>query len=776
MAQYDVDLRDYWRILSKRKGIIILMVLLVGLCSYGFAKFREPTPLFKTQSALKIDRFANLAQIFTGGYWRQAENIDTHAYIITSFPVLAQTARELGWIPQKVSGEEIRTNPTYLAEVQRLKKIVEAEPQEGTNIINIQVVSENAVEAAKIANAFAGAYRAYNIREKNKKTFETKAFIEEQLGVTSDKLRLAEQELQAFKEANGLIALDAQTQNTLNKLYSIESDYEKTKQERVEIETHLSNIRSGKGRASLLKANGFATPEGSPLHSLKAQLSELSIKRQTLLINLTTKHPQVREMDDQIRAVITEISRELKSLLNSYKSREEDLLQRLEAVRKENLTLPEKGLHLIRLKREVDLQESLYSQLKGKYQETLIQESGRVEEVAIVKPAVVPEKPFNIPSKLVIVITGLALGLIVGIVLAFMAELLDTSIGSIEDVEDLLGVPVLGLIPHLWPDPKGKKGKNQAELHSSRENRMKDLITHFDPQSTGAEAFRGLRTNLQFLRLEKQGKLFLITSSFIQEGKTFNTVNLALSLAQAGNKILLVDGDLRRPLVHKVFGLNREPGITDVVLGNYQWGEVTNTISDLMLGDFKIDDILLTPGMDNLHILTAGVLPPNPTEILNSSRFQQFLHEARAQYDFIFIDSPPVLPVADPAELAPLVDGVFLVYTVGRIGRGVLKRAKSTLDNVEANILGVIMNRVKADAGPEYLQYHNQYYYKSDEPIGTPGKSRKHKRPEPEGTKATRLSRLVSVSALAATVIMVTLGFFWPDLHTHLPSWLSVLK
>ena len=776
MAQYDVDLRDYWRIFSKRKSIIILMVLLVGLCSYGFAKFREPAPLYKAQSALKIDRFANLAQIFTGGYWRQAENIDTHAYIITSFPVLAQTARELGWIPERVKSEEIRTNPTYLAAVQRLKNIVEAEPQEGTNIINIQVESENAEEAAKIANAFAGAYRGYNIREKNKKTFETKAFIEEQLRVTSDKLKLAEQDLQAFKENNGLIALDAQTQNTLTKLYSIESEYEKTKQERVEMETHLSNIRSGKGRASLLKSNGFATPEGSPLQRLKAQLSDLSIKRQTLLINLTPKHPQVREVDDKIGAVIIEISRELKSLLDSYQSREDDLLQRLEALKQENLTLPEKGLQLIRLKREVDLQESLYSQLKGKYQETLIQESGRVEEVAIVKPAVVPEKPFNIPSKLVIVVTGLALGLIVGIVLAFMAEMFDTSMGSIEDVEELLKVPVLGLIPLLWDDTRGKKSKKHVELPSSREDRMKDLITHFDPQSMGAEAFRGLRTNLQFLRLEKKGKLFLITSSFIQEGKTFNSVNLALSLAQAGNKILLVDGDLRRPLVHKVFGLDSEPGITDVVLGNYQWTEVTNTISDLMLGEFKIDDILLTPGMDNLHIMTAGVLPPNPTEILNSSRFQQFLHEAREEYDFIFIDSPPVLPVADPAELAPLVDGVFLVYTVGKIGRGVLKRAKSTLDNVEANILGVIMNRVKADTGPEYLQYHNQYYYKSDEPVGKPGKSRKRNKPEPEATETTRMTRMVGGGALTAAVIMVTLGIFWSNLQSHLPAWLTALR
>ena len=135
---------------------------------------------------------------------------------------------------------------------------------------------------------------------------------------------------------------------------------------------------------------------------------------------------------------------------------------------------------------------------------------------------------------------------------------------------------------------------------------MRDLVTHFKPESMGAEAFRALRTNLQFLRLETKGKIFLITSSFVQEGKTLNIVNLALTMAQAGNKVLLIDADLRKPMVHKVFGLTETPGITDYVLGNYQAKEICNTISDVMLGEFGIDNILKNPGMDNLHIVTAG--------------------------------------------------------------------------------------------------------------------------------------------------------------------------
>jgi capsular exopolysaccharide synthesis family protein len=244
----------------------------------------------------------------------------------------------------------------------------------------------------------------------------------------------------------------------------------------------------------------------------------------------------------------------------------------------------------------------------------------------------------------------------------------------------------------------------------------------------GTEAFRALRTNLQFLRVEKKGKTFLITSAFVQEGKTVNAINLALIMAQAGHKVLLVDADLRKPLVNKYYGLPIGPGLTDYVLGNYHWQEVTNTISDIMLGDFGIDDILKTPGMDTLHIITAGTKPPNPSEILTSDRFKTFLTEVGNSYDFIFIDAPPVMPVADASDIATLVDGVILVYMTGKIGRGVLKRVKGNLDNVDANLTGVILNKVKSDAGPEYYQYHSYYYYGNEPEVKKGKKVKKGKR------------------------------------------------
>ena len=756
MAQYDVDLRDYWRIVKKRRTIIVLLVVLVGLCSYGFAKLQEPRPQYKAASAIKIESKSSLASVLMGGIWNQGENMITHAYIVASFPVLAQTAEMLGWLPRKISQTDIRKSKKHLAVIQRLKSLITAEQEAGTNIINIQVISPNPRESELVANTVAKAYRQYNIQEKNRKTIETKAFIEKQLELTSKKLKQAEHELQIFKEGYALVAIDEQTKNLLTRIYLAESEHGKIRLERRQVSSQLRMVKKMNIKApDNLMGALFVADANSPVFGLKEKLSDLLLKRQTLLIHLTEKHPKVIEIDDQIQAVIQEAQKELVAQLQGLKTQEANILLNLHQLKKENQTIPEKALHLVRLQREVDLQATLYSQLKTKHQETLIQESGQVEEVSIVRPAVLPDDPFNIPSKLIIVVTGTIMGLILGVVLAFGVEVFDTSMGTIEDVEESLQVPVLGVIPYLGKEDKMDKGVTEKI-------RARDLIAHYDPKSLAAEAFRSLRTNLQFMSLEIKGKSFLVTSSFVQEGKTLNVVNLALSVAQTGDKVLLIEADLRKPLIHKNFGLSKEPGLTDYVLGNYDWEEVINNISDVMLGDFEMDEILRTPGLDNLHILTAGTRPPNPTEILSSERFCEFLKEVRQQYDYIFIDAPPVLPVADATEIAPLVDGVVLVYTVGRIGRGVLKRAKSTLDNVDAKVLGVIMNNVKPEVGPDYFRYHAQHYY---------GPEKESKSKEQTGVK-NLLQRLLPSSpggkylpivAIIIALALLAIGVFWKD-------------
>jgi len=242
-------------------------------------------------------------------------------------------------------------------------------------------------------------------------------------------------------------------------------------------------------------------------------------------------------------------------------------------------------------------------------------------------------------------------------------------------------------------------------------------------------------------------------------------INVALSMAQAGERVLLVEADLRKPTIHRMFGLSREPGLTDYVLGNYHWKDIINNITDVMLGDFDIDEILHTQGLDNLHIVTAGTSPPNPSEILRSSRFHDFIKTVYDNYTFIFIDAPPILPVADATEIAPMADGVILVYKVGQIGRGVLKRAKAALDNINAKVLGVILNNVKPEVGPDYFKYQAHYYY-------GPPKEKKQKKMKPPDVKGVLQfvkklipsGKVVPLIAAIGALTLLLIGLFWNTL------------
>lgn len=765
MAQYDVDLRDYWRIIRKRKIAILLMVVFVSASSYGFAVIKEPVPLYKATCSVKIERATNLIGLLTGAYWTEGGNITTQAVLITSYPVLEKAVRLLEGLPPDAEGVSEPRPKTADAKISRLKAMTKAEPEVGTNIVNILTESTVPREAAEAANAVAEAFRQYNIQEKNRQTFDTRAFIEEQLRATSLRLQQAEEALRAFKESNTLVEVQGQSMASLSEMGAAEADAARLRQQKETALAQLAAIEKTQDRPEALQGAYFPEQTNTVFSELSGRLHDLLLKRRALLVDFTEKHASVIEVNGEIQGILEAIKKELRTLIANLEKSEADALGKAERLRQQTRSFPEKALEMVRLQRDVALQETLYTQLKTKHQETLIQQSGRVEEVTIIRPAMVPSQPVNLPSKMMIVATGVVLGLLLGVIYTFIAETLDTSIGTIEDVETLLGVPVLGVIPSLDQEDQAKGGSHKT----SASLRSRYLLAHYDPKSLPAESFRTLRSNLQFLRMSHQAKAFLMTSSFVQEGKTFNVVNLALSLAQAGERVLLVEADLRKPIIHRMFGLGKVPGLTDYVLGNYRWQDIRNTISDIMLGDLSLEEILRTPGLDNLSILAAGTTPPNPSEILGSERFALFIKEAAQDYDVILVDAPPVLPVADATEMAPLVDGVIMVYRVGKIGRGVLKRAKSSLDNINAKVFGVILNHVKPEIGPDYFRYHTQYYYKApekresgtkDKIIGWLDKLKKR-------VRALQTKQLIVFLLLLA---LIAAGLFWDDLARWVPG------
>jgi uncharacterized protein involved in exopolysaccharide biosynthesis len=646
MAKYDINLRDYWRIIRKRRMIVILSAVFFTIASFLFSLINTPEPLYTATSAVKVEQATDLTTLLLGTVsWTSWDNVATQAVIITSFPVFEESARQMGLIPENVPSGQIRSTRKYLQVVNGLKSKIATEQEGNTNIINITATSPNATEAALLANTVAEVYRQNNVNERNKKVRETREFIEKQLGVVESRLQQAEKNLRSYEQSTKLVAIDAQTTAVIDRLVSLENEVAELQQKRLEAKRQLGLLQQFLDGKQSVSQEAFYVENPSPqLAKLTAKFRDLSLRREVLLNDYTEEHPAVDSVDAELFNVLSEMDKELRSMLATMESRLRDLSKRLEAARDQAMAIPDSVLILARLRRDVEVNGDLLAQLKGKYQEVMIQESGLIEEVKVIKPALEPSHPINRPKTLLNTVTGGIIGLVVGLVLALIVETMDTSLGTIEDVEEILGIPVLGVIPSIEEFAVGEKGEDDAKT------KVGPLVTHFAPRSPVSEAYRSLRTNLQFIRTDKKAKAYLITSSSLQEGKTYNVVNLSLSLAQAGEKVLLIDGDLRRPTVHRIFGLQRQPGLTDYIVGTGEleprpentvefdmnltfnsvykingWEKVTNTIIDLMLGEFGIDDILKTPGLDNLHVINAGQGLLNPAEILRSPRFKEFL-------------------------------------------------------------------------------------------------------------------------------------------------------
>ena len=294
-------------------------------------------------------------------------------------------------------------------------------------------------------------------------------------------------------------------------------------------------------------------------------------------------------------------------------------------------------------------------------------------------------------------------------------EALDTSIGTIEDVEAYLEVPVLGIIPHV--DRTEVKEAILTEHHFSDRDHVlsgdTQLPTHFLPRSAWAESYRALRTNIQFLNVDQEPQTILISSALAEEGKTTTIVNLGIAMAQMGKSVLLVDADLRRPKIARTFGLSSEPGLTEIILGHVDWREAVRMITDIMTGEMGMEEAMSYPGLEQLNIITSGTIPPNPSELLSHPRLPKLVSEFKEEYDTILFDSAPIIPATDAAVLGTQLDGMMLVYQVGKVARGSLKRAKVQMENVKTRVFGVVLNELRLDISPDFQgMRHKDKYYK----------------------------------------------------------------
>ncbi len=714
MAQYEMNLRDYWRIIRRRRVVILVCASLMALFSFWFAA--QKVPIYQATAGIKFEQSTSLTGLLVEVLsFSSADTIETQAVVIKSFPILEHVARRVGKLAETLSPEVVRESRAYTSVIDALGSRIRTARVANTSIIDITVTSTNPREAKDLANTVVDVYREYQSRLRNGRIIEARQFIEQRIKEVDGRLKDGEEAVWAFREANRIIAPGAESQILLSLFTQLRGDIERTRLQRNELELAAARLSRQDGTIGPGGERVFVDSAGPAMTRLQGSLVELLLERNNLALEVTESHPRLQAIDDRIREVRREMTREVAAQITVLRSREELLNRQIGELFQRNREIPTVELALQRLNRETKVNEDLLSLLKSRHQEALIKEAEKIEEVTLIRPATEPGAPISGETANTVLV-GAIIGLILGLVLAFVQETLDTSIGTIEDVESYLEVPVLGIIPHI--DSREiierllERRPELASLDADALARHALMVTHFDPKSPVSEAYRTLRTNIQFATMERPAKLFVVTSSTLQEGKTTTIVNLALTMAQMGQKTLLVGANLRRPSLYKIFGIEREPGLTDVILGNNRWEECVRTVADILMGRFEMEDIMMAPGLDNLHILTSGTIPINPSELLSAPQMSELLRQFREQYDIVLFDTPPVLPVADAVILAAQVDGVILVYQVGKVGRLVLKRAKVHLENAKAKVWGVVLNDVRAEVSgyATYTHYYTHYY------------------------------------------------------------------
>jgi capsular exopolysaccharide synthesis family protein len=702
MAQQEPNLRDYWWVVRRRKWIVLTVPLLLAAVTYVATYLRAPAPLYRATAVAKFERTFSVNTLLLRDIIGVSPigDLETNAALVKSFPVLSRAALELGLVPR---GEGAPGGRAELqAAVQRLAGQIEVTRTERTSLIEITATAHDPEVAARLANGVAEAFQANDMETRTYQIVEARRFIEAQLADVGRRLQESEERLRTFQEGNKVLLLQDEARAVIGRLAEQRGEQERIERDMRAIEVQLQTLSDDRA------ADGAAPAEvvgaDANLAKLQATLSDLILERDTLLLTLRPNHPNVRGL----QAKIENVRRELKDVVAANRTRlRKTLAARLQVLRARSAqvsgaigsldsraaTMPAVALEAARLEREVKLNERIFSLLKERLQEALIKEKEQVAEVTIVRPAVAVTTPVNEPEPGRRALLGLILGAVLGLALAFVAEALDTSIGAIHDLESLLETPILGVMPYFEEasDPQAF------------------LPTVFAPRSPIAEATRGLRTGLLFRILDRDIKTLVVTSAAQGEGKTTVAINLAASLAQLGKKTLLVEADLRNPTIRRVFGIRRDPGLTDVVLGSVSLDDAALNFADLMLGKEGMEDLLDSPGMDNFFLLPSGLRAPNPSELVGSQGFAAFLAAARERYDYVILDSTPVLAVADASIIAAQADGILCMVRVGSVPRAALRRAKGILAAAKTEFLGVCLNGVKAEVSPDF---HELAYYK----------------------------------------------------------------
>ncbi|HZA53935.1 MAG TPA: polysaccharide biosynthesis tyrosine autokinase [Candidatus Udaeobacter sp.] len=751
-------LRDYWLIAKRHRWLILscALVSFIGAALYTFTR----TPLYTAEATLLIERKApqflkvqdarpeSIDYADTEFYKTQYEILKSRALAervirdqsLENDPLFVgeKTEQTSKWkiIPNlwsSVSGwvAGLTAKPTSTAPdpgaistglINTYLSMLEIRPVGGTSLVQIKFTTPDPARSARFANAHAAAYVRYGIDLRSQTNEQASDFLQQKLVELKERVRQSEAALNGYRKEKNIISVDEKSNPTLDRLADLNKSLTAAEAERIAAEAQVSTIR-GRNRDELPAVLGSTL-----VNSLKGELNRLESEWAALSKEFKPGYPALdslkARMEENRRRLNIEVQNQVNAIEAPYraaKAKESELRARMEEQKRLTLNLKDSAVQYAILARDVDTNRQLYDGVLQRLKEIGVAAEVRTSNAYIMGSA---EPPLwaSYPKKQKSLMLGLFMGLAGGIGLAFFLDRLDSTLKSSEEAERYTRLPSLAVVPDfalLNGTHNGGRANYVSRLVSSAKaelpgwvrgpskNTERQLVLDHHPLSVVTEAYRGLRSSLLLSQAGAAPQTVLITSALRGEGKTTTLINTAIMFAQMDTKVLIIDADLRRPRCRAYLKMDNTVGLTE-----------------LLAGQIEVQRAIKPTPIDNLSLMSSGTLPPNPAELLGSKKMQEILQQLREQYEFIFIDSSPVMAVSDALLLSTKIDGALLVIN-GKTPKQLVKKASARLIAVRTKMLGILLNGIDIRNG-EFGYYYRHYYdYYPQDPETRNGSTRR---------------------------------------------------
>ncbi len=704
----EFDIKQLYTILAKH--IFLFLGIVIIVLAFTAAYLYKAKRVYSATATLEIEpRTANIlgrqiesvSSSSSDFYWSNKEYYATQYEIIKSRAVSSKAIESIS--PQNVFSL-FGIDTTLLTEEQlkdldpiaMLQARIQVEPQKNSNIVRVSIRDTDPEKAAYFANSVSTAYIDFNFEKRYIATKDAARWLSEQS--INLKKQLEESELLLFnfkKEHEVLSSAFEQKQSMLAQ--NISDINKKLTEKQIYLQALQAKIKE-LSQMEIKDPEEFFSSEASfnsnLIQNLKGQYTlfrtKLLEKRQVY----GDKHPEIMAIQDEIAHIKQRLVQEISGIVEGYRSEEKTLQSEIKNLQgmladaqKEALNLNKLEIDYNKLKREVETNKKLYDIVLERTKEADLSSLLRTNNIRIIDKALVPKFPVQ-PKKNLVLLIGFIIAILAGLGAVFMFEFFDVRIRDIDELEQIVGRNVLGVFPTFMIEDKTK---------------IQEIAFEGSSHSPAVESLRTIRTNIRLSHPDLNAKTLLITSSMSQEGKTTVSANVAVSFSLAGRRVLLVDTDMRKPRTHKVFGIENKQGI-----------------SNYMLGEKTLEQVIHKQVYGNLDILMCGPIPPNPSEMLESKRFREMVDKLKEMYDLVIFDSPPVIAVSDAAILSAMMDGVIIVTKIRHVSRDIIKRSIAQLKKSSGNLLGAVVNNVDLKQGSRYgtyyYYYHEKYKYYGETP------------------------------------------------------------